>query len=110
MLSYTVAFFMIHLKRAKGAFAALIRDCRVFWSGLAKGSLPKMDWRKANLPCPSHSSGHRTFRVQKPEIAKCGTWSKAKMQRLCHMAHDAVRKATYGQSVFCTQTDTHDPI
>jgi transposase len=86
MASERVAFYMIHPRRSKEAFAALIDD----WAGLlvSDGYGVYQHWVEARQTCLAHLI--RTARGlaarQQPELAACGTWALAELQRLCHMA------------------------
>ena len=86
MASDTVAFYMIHPRRSKEAFAALIDD----WEGLlvSDGYGVYQSWVQARQTCLSHLI--RTARGlaarPQPDLAACGAWALAELQRLCHMA------------------------
>jgi transposase len=86
MASDTVAFYLIHPHRSKEAFAALIDD----WAGLlvSDGYGVYQSWVQARQTCLAHLI--RTARSlaarQQPELAACGAWALAELQRLCHMA------------------------
>jgi transposase len=86
MASDTVAFYMIHPHRSKEAFTALIDD----WAGLlvSDGYGVYKHWVEARQTCLAHLI--RTARGlaarQQPELAACGAWALAELQRLCHMA------------------------
>jgi transposase len=81
-----VAFYMVHPRRAKEAFAALIDD----WAGLlvSDGYGVDQNWGAHRQTCLAHLS--RTARSlaerQHAERAACGTWALAELQRRCHMA------------------------
>jgi len=87
MANTTVAFFMIHPKRSKKAFEALIKD----WMGIlvSDGYGVYRKWVGQRQTCLAHLIRKATelSESKNPEIAKCGKWSKAELQRLCHMAH-----------------------
>ena len=86
MASERVAFYMIHPRRSKAAFAALIDD----WAGLlvSDGYGVYQRWAQARQTCLAHLI--RTARAlaerPHPDLAACGTWALAELQRLCHMA------------------------
>jgi len=81
-----VAFYMIHPRRSKEAFAALIDD----WAGLlvSDGSGVYQRWVKARQTCLAHliRTARSLAERQHAELASCGTWALAELQRLCHMA------------------------
>ena len=86
MVSDSVAFYMIHPHRSKEAFAALIDD----WAGIlvSDGYGVYQHWVQARQTCVAHLI--RTARSlaarNHPDLAACGTWALAELQRLCHMA------------------------
>src|SRR5262250_2202139 len=86
MASEHVAFSMIHPRRSKEAFAALIED----WAGLlvSDGYGGYQSWVEARQTCLAHLI--RTARGlaarAHPALAACGAWALAELQRLCHMA------------------------
>jgi transposase len=86
MVSDTAALYMIHPHRSKEAFAALIDD----WAGIlvSDGYGVYRHWVQARQTCLAHLI--RTARGlaarDNPEVAACGTWALAELQRLCHMA------------------------
>lgn len=86
MASETAAFYMIHPHRSKEAFAALIDD----WAGLlvSDGYGVYQTWVAQRQTCLAHLI--RTARGlaarPAPDLAACGTWALAELQRLCHMA------------------------
>jgi transposase len=86
MASDTVAFYMIHPHRSKEAFAALIDD----WTGLlvSDGYGVYQRWAQARQTCLAHlirTARGLAARLQ-PDLAACGAWALAELQRLCHMA------------------------
>jgi transposase len=86
MASDTVAFYLIHPHRSKAAFAALIDD----WEGLlvSDGYGVYQSWVQARQACLAHlirTARGLAARLQ-PDLAACGTWALAELQRLCHMA------------------------
>jgi transposase len=86
MVSDMAAFYMIHPHRSKEAFAALIDD----WAGIlvSDGYGVYQTWVERRQTCLAHLI--RTARSlaarQQPELATCGAWALAELQRLCHMA------------------------
>jgi transposase len=109
MASDTVAFYMIHAHRSKEAFAALIDD----WEGLlvSDGYGVYQSWVQARQTCLAHLI--RTARGlaarPQPDLAACGTWALAELQRLCHMATapptGGAWRAWYAR--LCTLIDRH---
>jgi transposase len=86
MVSDTVALYMIHPHRSKEAFAALIDD----WVGIlvSDGYGVYQNWVQARQTCLAHLiRGARGLAARAhPDLAACGTWALAELQRLCHMA------------------------
>jgi transposase len=86
MASARVAFYMIHPRRSKEAFAALIDD----WTGLlvSDGYGVYQNWVQARQTCLAHLIRTARGLAARPqlELAACGTWALAELQRLCHMA------------------------
>ena len=86
MASDTVAFYMIHPHRSKEAFAALIDD----WTGLlvSDGYGVYQHWVQARQTCLAHliRTARSLAERQNVELAACGAWVLAELQRLCHMA------------------------
>jgi transposase len=86
MVSDTVAFYMIHPHRSKEAFAALIDD----WAGIlvSDGYGVYRNWVHARQTCLAHliRSARGLAARDHPDLAACGTWALAELQRLCHMA------------------------
>jgi transposase len=86
MVSDSVAFYMIHPRRSKEAFAALIDD----WEGLlvSDGYGVYQNWVQARQTCVAHliRTARSLAERQHPDLAACGTWALAELQRLCHMA------------------------
>jgi transposase len=81
-----VAFYMIHPHRSKEAFAALIDD----WEGIlvSDGYGVYQSWVEARQTCLAHliRSARGLAARDNPDLAACGTWALAELQRLCHMA------------------------
>jgi transposase len=86
MASDTVAFYMIHPHRSKEAFAALIDD----WTGIlvSDGYGVYQHWVQARQTCLAHliRTARSLAERQHAELAACGAWALAELQRLCHMA------------------------
>jgi transposase len=86
MVSDAAAFYMIHPHRSKEAFAALIDD----WAGLlvSDGYGVYRTWVQARQTCLAHliRSARGLAAREHPDLAACGTWALAELQRLCHMA------------------------
>ena len=87
MANTTVAFFMIHPKRSRKAFEALIEE----WMGIlvTDGYRVYQKWVGERQTCLAHLIRKATelSESKNSDIAKCGKWSKSELQRLCHMAH-----------------------
>ena len=87
MANQAVAFFMIHPNRSKEAFEALIKD----WMGIlvSDGYGVYRKWVGQRQTCLAHLIRKATELSESvnSDIAKCGKWAKAELQRLCHMAH-----------------------
>jgi transposase len=86
MASERVAFYMIHPHRSKEAFAALIDD----WAGIlvSDGYGVYQHWVQARQTCLAHliRTARSLAERQHAELAACGAWALAELQRLCHMA------------------------
>jgi len=86
MASDTVAFYMIHPHRSKEAFAALIDE----WAGIlvSDGYGVYQHWVQARQTCVAHliRTARSLAERQHAELAACGAWALAELQRLCHMA------------------------
>jgi transposase len=86
MASEQVAFYMVHPRRSKEAFCALIEE----WSGLlvSDGYGVYQHWVETRQTCLAHLI--RTARGlaarQPPELAACGAWALVELHRLCQMA------------------------
>ncbi len=87
MVNTRVAYFMIHPKRSKEAFAALIDN----WTGIlvSDGYGVYQKWVELRQTCLAHLiRGARGLSEKKnPEIAAFGKKALAELQRLCHMAN-----------------------
>jgi transposase len=86
MVSERVAFYMIHPRRSKEAFAALIED----WAGIlvSDGYGVYQTWVAHRQTCLAHliRTARSLAERQNAELAACGAWALAELQRLCHMA------------------------
>ena len=86
MVSDTAALYMIHPRRSKEAFAALIDD----WTGIlvSDGYGVYQHWVERRQTCLAHLIRTARSLAERPhaELAACGTWALAELQRLCHMA------------------------
>jgi len=86
MVSDTAAFYLIHPHRSKEAFAALIDD----WAGIlvSDGYGVYQHWVQARQTCLAHliRTARSLAERQHAELAACGAWALAELQRLCHMA------------------------
>lgn len=86
MASERVAFYMIHPRRSKAAFAALIDD----WEGIlvSDGYGVYQKWVAARQTCVAHliRTARGLAERPHPDMAACGAWALAELQRLCHMA------------------------
>jgi transposase len=86
MVTDTVALYLIHPRRSKEAFAALIDD----WAGIlvSDGYGVYQDWVQQRQTCLAHLI--RTARGlaarHDPDLAACGAWALKELQRLCQMA------------------------
>jgi len=86
MVSDSAAFYMIHPRRSKEAFAALIDD----WAGIlvSDGYGVYRNWVQARQTCLAHliRTARSLAERAHPDMAACGAWALAELQRLCHMA------------------------
>jgi transposase len=86
MVRDRVAFYLLHPRRSKEAFAALIDD----WAGLlvSDGYGVYQTWGAHRQTCLAHliRTARSLAERQQAERAACGTWALAELQRLCHMA------------------------
>jgi transposase len=86
MASERVAFYMLHPRRSKAAFAALIDD----WEGIlvSDGYGVYQKWVEARQTCVAHliRTARGLAERPHPDMAACGAWALAELQRLCHMA------------------------
>jgi transposase len=86
MVSDTAALYLIHPHRSKAAFAALIDD----WTGIlvSDGYGVYQNWVQARQTCLAHliRTARSLAERAHPDMAACGAWALAELQRLCHMA------------------------
>jgi len=86
MASDTVAFYMIHAHRSKEAFAALIDA----WAGIlvSDGDGVYQSWGTHRQTCLAHliRTARSLAERPSPDLAACGAWALAELQRLCHRA------------------------
>lgn len=86
MVSDTAALSLMHPHRSKEAFAALIDD----WTGIlvSDGYGVYRNWVQARQTCLAHliRSARGLAARDHPDLAACGTWARAEVQRLCPMA------------------------
>jgi len=87
MANTAVVFFMIHPRRSKEAFSALIED----WVGIlvSDGFKVYQKWVELRQTCLAHliRNARELSQAKAPEIAAFGKRAKGELQRLCHMAH-----------------------
>lgn len=87
MANTSVAFFMIHPRRSKEAFSALIED----WVGIlvSDGFGVYQRWVELRQTCLAHliRKARGLSERKDPQIAAFGAKAMAELQRLCHMAH-----------------------
>jgi transposase len=83
----TVAFFMIHGKRSKGAFKELVKE----WEGIlvSDGYGVYKNWVGLRQTCLAHliRDARALSESKNLELAKFGENALKELQRLCHMAH-----------------------
>src|SRR4030095_5178499 len=86
MVTDTVALYRIHPRRSKEAFAALIDD----WAGIlvSDGYGVYRHGVQARPTCLAHRirPARGLAERQNADLAACGAWALAELQRLCHMA------------------------
>jgi transposase len=77
---------MVHTRRSKEAFTALIDD----WTGIlvSDGYGVSQNWVARRQTCLAHliRTARSLAERQHTELTACGTWALAELQRLCHMA------------------------
>ena len=88
MANTSVAFYLIHPRRSKEAFAALIED----WAGIlvSDGYGVYQKWVNLRQTCLAHliRKAKSLAASSDPEIAACGRWARDELRRLCRMAKD----------------------
>jgi len=86
MVTDSVTLYLIHPNRSKDAFFELIED----WKGLlvSDGYGVYQDWVNRRQTCLAHliRTARGLSEKRDPELAACGAWALAELQRLCHMA------------------------
>jgi len=86
MASSRAALFLIHPRRSKSAFEALVRD----WSGIlvADGYGVYRQWVGQRQACLAHLIREAEGLAERKDVtlAKCGTWARDELRRLCHMS------------------------
>ena len=84
----TVALFMIHDKRSKGAFKELVKE----WEGIlvSDGYRLYTKWVGLRQTCLAHliRDARAISENKKPELAHFGKIALSELQKLCHMAHE----------------------
>jgi len=87
MINHNVAFYMIHARRSKEAFEALIED----WAGIlvSDGYGVYRKWVNLRQTCLAHliRKAVALSESSNPEIAHFGARALAELKRLCNMAH-----------------------
>jgi transposase len=87
MTNATVAFFMIHRQRSKGAFKELVKE----WEGIlvSDGYGIYTQWVGLRQTCLAHliRDARALSESKNRELAKFGATALAELTRLCHMAH-----------------------
>ncbi|MEW6233684.1 MAG: IS66 family transposase [Chloroflexota bacterium] len=82
------ALFMIHAKRSKAAFEALVKD----WTGIlvADGYGVYRNWVGRRQSCLAHLIREAKGLAERrdSEQARCGTWAREELRRLCRMAKE----------------------
>jgi transposase len=86
MATDTVTLYLIHPNRSKDAFFDLIDD----WQGIlvSDGYGVYQHWVQRRQTCLAHliRTARGLSEKRTPELAACGAWALAELQRLCHMA------------------------
>lgn len=86
MATDTVSLYLMHPKRSKEAFFDLIED----WTGIlvSDGYGVYQNWVNRRQTCLAHliRTARSLSEKRDAELAACGAWALAELQRLCHMA------------------------
>jgi len=86
MATDTVTLSLIHPPRSTEAFLELIAD----WEGIlvSDGYGVYQNWMNRRQTCLAHliRTARGLSEKRDPELAACGAWALAELQRLCHMA------------------------
>lgn len=86
MASAAVSLFMLHDRRSRAAFQALTKS----WSGIlvSDGYGVYRDWVGLRQTCLAHLIREAKGLSERsdPELARCGTWAREELRRLCRMA------------------------
>jgi transposase len=86
MATDTVTLYLVHPHRSKDAFFDLIDD----WQGIlvSDGYGVYQNWVHQRQTCLAHliRTARGLAEKRAPELAACGVWALAELQRLCHMA------------------------
>ena len=95
MTSTAVAFFMVHPNRSQAAFDELTGA----WEGIlvSDGYRLYQNWINMRQTCLAHliRRAQGLSERRDPELAKCGKWATAELQRLCKMAKDPPTKGEW---------------
>ena len=86
MATATGTLYLIHPHRSQDAFFDLIDD----WQGIlvSDGYGVYQNWVQRRQTCLAHliRTARGLSEKRAPELAACGAWALAELQRLCHMA------------------------
>lgn len=86
MANSAVAFFMLHLNRSQAAFEELIGT----WEGIlvSDGYRLYQNWVRMRQSCLAHLIRRAKGLSERsdPELARCGTWARSELRKLCKMA------------------------
>lgn len=88
MANHAVAFFMIHSRRSKKAFEALIGA----WVGIlvSDNYAVYQKWAHQKQTCLAHliRSAIGPAERRDPHLSRCGTWAAKELRRLCQWNKD----------------------